>query len=213
MNTNLSKAFEEEFLSFFALYLVNLVLAALTMALGLAIVVQQLVPAAGGVPALPTLLVLLAGTVAFVLGLVWITATAKLLKSIKVVRKAYKEKKKREMSPEDVTGMMVHMMIQYRDQKKMIRAMVTICIAGGICYLLLGISNLISALAPLASSLPVPFSTATIIALIAAAINLTIGAGCIQVSRYFRRYARVWDERLDALARSEGELGLMLERT
>jgi hypothetical protein len=40
MNTTLSKAFEEEFLSFFALYMMNLVFAAMTMAIGLAVVIQ-----------------------------------------------------------------------------------------------------------------------------------------------------------------------------
>jgi hypothetical protein len=212
MNTNLSKAFEEEFLSFFSLYLVNLVLAALTMALALAIVIHQLVPPAGMVLTLPSLLELIAGAVAFVLGLVWITATAKLLKSIKVVRKAFREKKKREMSPEDFTGMIVHMMTQYRDQKQMIRAMVVICIAGGICYLVLGISNVISAITPFIAGLPGQPDFLTLLAVAAAAINLTIGASCLLVSRYFRRYAKVWDTRLDALVRSEGELAQMLEK-
>lgn len=212
MQSNQSKAFNEEFRSFFSLYLVNLVLAALTMALGLAIVVQEVVSPTAAVLAPVSLLQVMAGGIAFVLGLVWITATARLLRGIRVVRKAYRENKKQEMSPEEVTGMMVHLMTQYRDQKPLIRAMVVICSVGGICYLLLGISNLISAIVPLASGLPVPFSAGAILPFIAAAINLAIGAGCLRVSRYFRRYAKVWDTRLGALAQSEGELAQMLEK-
>ena len=47
---------------------------------------------------------------------------------------------------------------------------------------------------------------------IAAAINLTIGGASLLISTYFRRYAKVWDARLDALTISEGELDRMLER-
>ena len=215
MNTNLSKAFEEEFLSFFALYIMNLVFAALTMAIGLAIVVQQLALRPGAVPAepgIPVAVSLAIGSIAFVLGLVWITATAKLMKSVKVVRTAYKAKKKREMTDEDFTGMMVHMMTQYREQKQMIRAMVVIGMIGGVCYLLLGASNVVSAIAPFTAGLPGQPDFVTLLAVAAAAINLTIGGACILVSSYFRRYAKVWDARLDALARSESELDLMLER-
>ena len=212
MQSNQSKAFNEEFMSFFSLYMVNLVLAALTMALGLAIVVRELASPTAAVLAPASLLQVIAGGIAFMLGLVWITATARLLMGIRVVRRAYRENKKQEMSTEEVTGMMVHLMTQYRDQKPIIHAMVIICSVGGVCYFLLGISNLVSAIAPLATALPAPFSTAAIIALTAAAINLAIGAGCLQVSRYFRRYARVWDTRLAVLARSEGELAQMLEK-
>jgi len=59
---------------------VNLVLAALTMALGLAIVVQEVVSPTAAVLAPVSLLQVIAGGIAFVLGLVWITATARLLR-------------------------------------------------------------------------------------------------------------------------------------
>ena len=51
MNTDLAKTFEEEFLSFFSLYLANLVFAALSMAIGLMIVVQQVLIRPGTSPA------------------------------------------------------------------------------------------------------------------------------------------------------------------
>jgi len=51
-----------------------------------------------------------------------------------------------------------------------------------------------------------------LITIFAAAINLTIGGASLLISTYFRRYAKVWDARLDALTISEGELDRMLER-
>ena len=135
--------------------------------------------------------------------------TAKLLKSVRVVRNFYKQKKRREMPDEDFTGMMIHMMTRYREQKRIIRAMVVICLLGGLCYVALGALNAVQFLSGIASGDPLQ---AVIFAVVAAAINLTIGGACILVSTYFRRYAKVWDARLDALARSEDELGRMLER-
>jgi hypothetical protein len=213
MNTNLSKAFEEEFLSFFALYVMNLVFAALTMAIGLAIVVQKLVSQPGsiptGAPAIPFAVTIVLGGAAFVIGLVWITVTARLLKSVRVVRTAYRQKKKRELTPEDFTGMMVHMMTQYREQKRTVRAMVVICMAGGICYVVQGVLDIGQIIAGVAAG---NVMQPVIPVIIAAAISLVIGGVSIRISKYFRRYAKVWDARLDALSRSENELDAMLEQ-
>ena len=213
MNTDLSKAFEEEFLSFFALCLMNLIFAASMMAIGLAIVVQQLVPQTGAIPAgaeaIPPAVTLVLGGAAFVIGLVWITVTAKLLKSVKLVRRAYKEKKKREMTPEDFTGVMLRMMTQYREQKRTIRAMVIICLVGGVCYLVQGIADIALIIPGVAvgdTAVPV------ISTVIAALISLVMGGASILISTYFRRYAKAWDARLDTLAQSGDELEKMLVR-
>src|SRR5271157_4444360 len=189
MNTNLSKAFEEEFLSFFALILMNLVFGALSMAIGLMIVIRQVLPQPGTfpaeVPGIPFSLSLVLGGAAFVLGIIWITVTAKLLKSVRVVRNFYKQKKRREMSPDDFTGMMIHMMTRYREQKRIIRAMVIICLLGGLCYVALGVLNVGQVLSGAASGGSLQ---AVLFAIVAATINLTIGGASILVSTYFRRY-------------------------
>ena len=214
MNKDLAKTFEEEFLSFFSLYLMNLVFAALSMAIGLMIVVQQFLPTTtetlAGLIAIPLPFPFLLGGTAFIVGLIWIVATARLMKSVRVVRTAYKQKKRREMTTDDFTGMMVLMMTTYREQKPMIRAMVVIGFLGGCCYLLLGILNVLSVIAGIAPGLPGQPGFVMVFAAVAAGINLTIGGTCILVSTYFRRYAKAWDSRLDALARSEGELEKML---
>lgn len=213
MNKDLAKTFEEEFLSFFALYLMNLVFAALSMAIGLMIVVQQFLPTAREAPAavFPFPFPFLFGSSAFVVGLIWIMTTARLMKSVRVVRTAYKQKKKREMTADEFTGMMVLMMTTYREQKPMIRVMVVIGFLGGCCYLVLGISNVVAVITWIARALPGQPGFVTVFAIVAAGINLTIGGACILVSMYFQRYAKAWDSRLDALARSEGELEKMIE--
>lgn len=214
MNTDLAKTFEDEFLSFFALYLMNLVFAALSMAIGLMIVIQQFLPVIPttqtGIPAIPFPVPFLFGGGGFIFGLIWIMTTARLMKSVRVVRTAYKQKKRREITPDEFTGLMVLTMTTYREQKPMIRAMVIIGYIGGCCYLVLGASNVLSVITGIASFPAGQSGFVTVFAVVASVINLTIGGACILVSTYFRRYAKAWDSRLDALARSEGELEKML---
>jgi hypothetical protein len=210
MKTDLATTFEEEFLSYFALCVMNLVFGAIAMAFGVQFIVGSVLgqPGEQGVPALRAV----AGAVAMVcfgLGLFWILVTARLFKSVKVVRNAYKQKKRREMSPEDFTGMLVQMMIQYREEKGRIRAMVFVCMLGGLCFVMLGVLNIGQVATMItggSATLPLLLTVA------AAAINLIIGGASFLVSTYFRRYAKVWDARLNALAVSEAELGSMLER-
>jgi len=213
MTTDIAKTFEEEFLSFFALYLVNLVFAALSMAIGMMIVIMQIIPQPGtflaGLLVIPSPLPLILGCTAFVLGLSWLAATAKLMKSVKVVRSAYRQKKKRDMPPDDFTRMLIHMMTQYRAQKKMIQVMIIICMLGGLCYIVLGALNIIQIVSGIFSYNTIQ---SVLLMVLAAVINLTIGGASILISAYFRRYAKVWDARLDVLAISESEFDRMLEQ-
>ena len=147
--------------------------------------------------------------VCFGLGLFWILVTARLFKTVKVVRNAYTQKKRREMSPEDFTGMLVRMMTQYREEKGRIRALVFVCMLGGLCFVMLGVLTLGQIAAEVAAGsamLPV------LLSVIAAAICMVVGGARFLVSTYFRRYAMVWDARQDALSVSESELGHLLER-
>ena len=212
MNEKLSKGFDDEFRSFFALYVLNLVFGALSMAVGMMLVIWQLVPTSAVFPvtAIPFPVLIVLGCAAFVLGLAWITMTARLVKGMRVVRKAYRQKKRDGMSPEDLTGVMIHMMTQYREQKRIIRVMVVVCLIGGCCYIALGAFDILSAFILIASRHPIPPDLFSIPGAIATAVNLVIGGACILVATCFRRYAKVWDARLDALARSEGELDRML---
>jgi hypothetical protein len=210
MKTDLATTFEEEFLSYFALCLMNLVFGTITLSFGVQFIVSSVL-GQPGVQDAPELRAV-TGAVAmmcFGLGLFWILVTARLFKSVKVVRNAYKQKKRREMSPEDFTGMLVRMMTQYREEKGRIRAMVFVCMFGGLCFVVLGVLTIgqIPALVAAGSA-----TLTVLLAVAAAVICMIVGGASFLVSTYFRRYARVWDARLDALAVSENELGRMLER-
>jgi len=211
MNKDIAKTFEEEFLSFFALYLMNLVFGALAIGFGIQYMITSVLGQTGEQTS-PELR-MIAGAIALVcfgLGLSWIMVTAKLSKSVKVVRDAYKQKKKRDMTPDDFTGMLVHMMTQYREQKTTVRAMVIICMLGGLCFIALGLFNVTQIIAGIVAG---DAAASIILAVVAVAINLIMGGASLLISKYFRRYAKVWDTRLDALATSESELDRMLERS
>jgi len=133
MKTDLATTFEEEFLSYFALCLMNLVFGAISMAFGLQFIVRSVLgqPWDQSVPELRAVVGAVA-MVCFGLGLFWILVTTRLFKSVKFVRNAYKQKKRREMSDDDFTGMLVQMMTQYREEKGRIRVMVFVCMLGGL---------------------------------------------------------------------------------
>jgi len=211
MNKDIAKTFEEEFLSFFALYLMNLVFGALAIGFGIQYMITSVLGQTGEQTS-PELR-MIAGAIALVcfgLGLSWIMVTAKLSKSVKVVRDAYKQKKKRDMTPDDFTGMLIHMMTQYREQKTTVRVMVIICMLGGLCFIALGLFNVTQIIAGIVAGDAV---SSIILAVVAVAINLIMGGASLLISKYFQRYANVWDTRLDALATSESELDRMLERS
>jgi len=52
-----------------------------------------------------------------------------------------------------------------------------------------------------------------LLSILAVAFVMIMGGAAILISRCFRRYAKVWETRLDAMGRSELELKHMLERT
>jgi hypothetical protein len=210
MNTDISKTFEEEFLSFFALYVMNLVIGALAIAFGVQYMFTSMLGLTAGLA--PPELRIIAGAVAMVcfgLGIAWIMVTAKLSKSVKVVRDAYKQKKKREMTSDDFTCMLIHLMTQYREQKKTVRAMVFICQLGGMCFIIMALSGIPGIIAGLAAGDAI---FTNILAVVAVVVMVIMGGGSLLISAYFQRYAKVWDSRLAAIATSEGELDRMLER-
>jgi len=82
---------------------------------------------------------------------------------------------------------------------------VPVSIIGGAAFLVLGISNFVQGIGATGGGIQV-------FALIAAAINLTIGCASIISARCFRRYSSAWDNRIENAARSENALRCALEQ-
>jgi hypothetical protein len=101
------------------------------------------------------------------------------------------------------------MMAHYRENTRTIRWMNGICLLGGCIYFAFGLQNLYSGLVPAAAA---GSNGAGVFPFAAAAINCTIGVVSIHFSLYFRRYSKVWDERMAKAESSEAVLMHAMEQ-
>jgi hypothetical protein len=187
--------FGKELTSFFALVLLNLVFGALAMAVGMQVIVATLLQyPAGETPFIIAAARILLGTAGFAIGFFWILSSAKILRGIGNVRREYRDHAEGPVMDETLTGWIVSVLAHYRGNRTVIRWMTLIAAAGGLIYLALGIANLVQGAQAL---LGVAGQGPGVIAFAAAAVNLTIGLVAIYFSRWFHRYSRVWDLRLE----------------
>jgi hypothetical protein len=201
--------FKAELRSFFALSLFNMVFGALAMAFGMQFVITTAIGLQKGEPfTVLSLVTILVGGAAIVLGLRWISSIVKIFRGVNEVRKKYRATKK-PIANEILTGLIVRMLAHYRENKLTIRAMAVICALGGLIYLALGVTNIFQGVAWVAapgSAIPPDF------AFLAAGINLTIGLVCLFFSTWFHRYSANWDARLEEITRSEEILKKTLDQ-
>jgi uncharacterized membrane protein len=209
MKDSISQQFEDELRSFFALTLLNLVFGAMAMAFGMQFIVAAAL-ALSGMPAFVLLPVIqiIAGGILFVLGLRWILSSVRIFSGVARLRREYRGQEK-SGSDHTLTGYIVRMLAQYRENQETIQRMTLICLLGGCLFLALGSLNLVQGFSAVMSA---GGTDAVVLSFVAAGINLTIGLVCLLSSAWFRTYARAWDLRLLEISRSEEALQRTLEQ-
>lgn len=141
MTENLNQTFEAELRNFFVLTPLNMVFAALALAIGMQSILITILGLHRGEPFTTlSLLMVLAGGAAIVVGLGWLLYIMKIFRPVKEVRKDYRTMEK-PIADDNLTGLIVRMIANYRETKTTIRAMIFICVIGGLIYLALGIAN------------------------------------------------------------------------
>ena len=203
MTENLRSRFNAEVRSFFTLSLVNIVFAAITMAFGIAGVVtgiQQLVALQG--VELVSLSTFPLGVIAAVVGIWWLTQSAKILSDVNDLRDEA-EKLPETSSDEESLRLMIEMMALYRDQRTTVQRMILFSRIGGAVFIGLGVANVISAIST------VPLQP---LQLVGAPLNIAIGFAAFYVSILFGRYSAAWESRLDETARAEAALKQTMEQ-
>lgn len=200
------KQFGNELTSFFVLVLLNLALGAMAMAFGVQFIVTTMMPARETPSVLLSAARIFIGAAGIVVGFFWIQTSAKILRGIKNIRKEYRHRTT-PVPDETITGWIIAVLTHYRENRTVIRRMAIIGTIGGIIFLALGVANLVEGIQALAAAGQGP----GYLALIAAAINLTIGLVTIHFAKGFRRYSEVWDMRLDRAGKGEESLKRALE--
>jgi hypothetical protein len=219
-----SQNFAAELRSFFSLCLLNLVFGAMILAFGVQFIVTSVLALAEGEASLgfAAVQVLAWGAIAF-LGLRWILSSVKVMRGVTVIRREYRALEE-PVSGEALTGLIVRMMAQYRENRQAVRRMTLICTLGGAIFLALGVLNLLAGIsAAMAGTGPLyiflvqagltsGIGRSLFLSFVAAGINLAIGIVSLRLSSWFRRYSRAWDLRLAEASRSGEALRHALEQ-
>jgi len=168
----------------------NIIFAALTMAFGMSAVILGILGLVGaGDGLLSSLVSLLLGGAAFIIGIRWIMASAGILGEVGDLRREARALNGGG-TDEDVRRLMVRMLGIYRDRKTTVERMLLVAKIGGAVFLLIGGYNLAIALGGAEN----PFVLYG--GVIAAAMNFGIGIAALFLSVLFGKYRAAWGVRL-----------------
>ena len=185
--------FKNEIRSFFGLTVINLVIAALIMALGIGLGVTQLLALVelGTIQLIPLLLVS-AGFIAAVAGVYWLIKTAEILDGVDDITSAYEEIPQHD-NQEQITGVLVQMIAHYRKNKPIIDTMTILGRIGGVLFLIAGSLSLVYAVNILLTS---GIVLEGIGQLAGGIMACGVGIGSLLIAKYFKAYSGVWVTRL-----------------
>jgi len=206
MNPILSQ-FRTEIRQFFLVSLLNLVFAAIAIAIGVqyvvtAILSQTIDPFIPGFPVIPGLRIF-AGAIALIcfgLGIRWILSTVRIYEGIVTIKDDL-EKAGDAITDDRLTCLIVRMLAHYRDNRRTIRTMILVCTLGGGSFFALGIVNSLKALS--VSSGGFTFTLDNLLLIPAMLLTLGIALASLLSSYYFSKFSKVWDRRLLEIGESE----------
>jgi len=206
MNPVLSQ-FRTEIRQFYLVSLLNLVFAAIAIAIGVqyvvtAILSQTVDPLIPGFPMIPGLRIF-TGAIALIcfgLGISWIISTVRIFEGIVTIKDDLEEAGD-AITDERLTCLIVRMLAHYRDNHKTIRTMILVCTLGGGCFFVLGIANSLKVLSVSAGGFA--FTLDNLLLIPAMLFTLGIALASLLSSYYFSKFAKVWDRRLHEIGESE----------
>ena len=184
---------KNEIRSFFGLTLVNLVIAALIMALGIGLGVTQLLALVelGTIQLLPLLLIS-AGFIAVIAGVYWLIKTAEILDGVENINSAWEQISQHD-NQDQITDVIIEMIAHYRKNQPIIDTMTILGRIGGFLFLVAGSLSLVYAVNILLTS---DVFLEGISQLAGGIMAFGVGIGSLLIAKYFKRYSGVWVSRL-----------------
>ncbi len=202
------KKFKEELWSYFGLTILNLVIAALILALGISLGIMQILDMveSSRILVIPAILLSL-GLMAVAFGFYWLIKVAEIIDGVDDIKTAF-EKIDGSANQETITDLIIKMMAHYRANKSTISQMIVMGRVGGFLFLLAGGIGMIGAVIQIATS---GFDLIYVGQLIGGATAFGVGVAGLAAARYFSIYSRIWDARLQEGAKAEDLLQQTLE--
>lgn len=192
MEFQTKEKFKAELWSFFGLTILNLVIAALAMGLGISSITTNLF---GMIDSsqfqLMSALLMAVGIVAAAAGFYWLIQVAQIIEGVGDLKDAYDGLS--EGDGEQATGLFVKMLAYYRSNRSIVSRMTMLGRIGGILFVVVGAIGMAQAGASMASSGVLAENLAQ---LFGGVMAFGVGVAGFLISRYFSTYSKVWDARL-----------------
>jgi hypothetical protein len=203
MMTETVAKFQRELNSLQGLSIMNIVFGGLAMSLAISIVVQNVFVLVQTRSLLLSELVLVVlGFVVAAISIRWLVSSAELLEGATDMKDEY-AKKKVGLDEEGLTGMIVKMMAQYRENKPTIKAMMLVSRIAGVCFLISGVFSVATAVNSVTGGVP---AWELLLQFLGSGFNCAMAAAGLAIPHFFGKYSMVWDYRLEESARAENEL-------
>jgi hypothetical protein len=202
MEFDTKKKFKAELRSFFGLTVLNLMIGAIILALGISLAITNVLDIieTGQIALIPIVQIGL-GVAAIAAGFYWIIQIAEIMDGMDYIKTTFDELG--EGDGEKATSLIIKMMAHYRSNKTTISRMIVLGRIGGALFLIAGAFGMISAGASIADS---GILAENIGQLIGGLTAFGVGIAGLLISRYFSIYSRVWDARLQETAKVEDAL-------
>jgi hypothetical protein len=186
----------------------NIVFGGLAMSLAISIIVQNgFALTQTRSLLLPELALTILGFVAAAISVRWLVSSAELLEDATDMKDEYAEKKA-DLDEDGLTGMIVKMMAQYRENKSTIKLMVWVSRIAGVCFVISGAFGVATVVGGVTGGVP---AWELLLQVLGAGFNFAMAAAGLAIPHFFGKYSAVWDIRLERSARAENELRRRLE--
>ena len=188
--------------SYQGLVTLNLMFGALTMAFGIIFIVQGvtgMVEVQGIL--LPETIIVTLGAIVAATAIRWLVSSAELLDGLSEIKEDY-NKNKASLDDENSVSLVVKLTSHYRENKPIIKTMITISKIAGLCFVIVGAYSLVTALIGFGDVSTWEFS----LQVLGAGFNFAIAGASFAIPYFFGKYSKVWDYRLQETTKAEKQL-------
>jgi hypothetical protein len=208
MMTETVAKFQRELNSLQGLSIMNIVFGGLAMSFAISIVVQNVFVLTQTRSLLfPELVLTILGFVVGAVSVLWLVSSAELLEDATDMKDDY-ARKKAGLDEDGLTGMIVKMMAQYRENKPTIKLMMLVSRIAGVCFLISGAFGVATVFGGVTGGVP---TWELLLQVLGAGLNFAMAAASLAIPHFFGKYSTVWDYRLEESVRAENELRKRLE--
>ncbi len=203
MAINTAQKLQHELNSLQGLTIINLMFSAFGFAFGAYFLMPNLVEAATtlSVPPIDQLGLMVLGGLAFAVAFKWLFSTIQILEpAFELGNSLKKHRKDKTLDDEALTGLIVDLTAAYRENKPILKTMVTISKVACALFTLGASVQVISLIWGAASGWTLWMG------LLNVGVCYATAAACYIIPLFFGKYSTVWDQRLAETAKAEVEL-------